>query len=75
MKKLKGVKGGCGYFGAVQLEAWSRIEGAQIVALCDLDLERAERTPLRDSLHRLPRRQFEGHAVPLYRLSAIRKRV
>ena len=55
MKKLKGVQVGCGYFGAKQLEAWSRIKGAQVVALCDLDLERAERTPLHDSFCGLSR--------------------
>jgi len=27
---------GCGYFGQIQLEAWGRIPGAEIVAACDL---------------------------------------
>ncbi len=38
---LRGVIVGCGYFGRIQLEAWSRIPEAEIVAACDFDLERA----------------------------------
>ena len=33
---------GAGYFAAAQAEAWQRIPGAEIVAVADLDLVRAE---------------------------------
>ena len=42
MEGLKGVLVGCGFFGAIQLEAWSRMDQAEIVALCDVDQSRAE---------------------------------
>ena len=38
---LEGGLIGCGYFGAIQVEAWRRMAGAEIVAACDLNLERA----------------------------------
>jgi D-apiose dehydrogenase len=38
---LRGALIGCGYFGAIQLEGWSRVDGARIVALCDADEARA----------------------------------
>src|SRR4051794_26015053 len=38
---LKGALIGCGFFGKIQAEAWSRTPGAQIVAACDADVERA----------------------------------
>jgi predicted dehydrogenase len=41
-EKLRGVAVGAGYFSQFHLDAWQRIEEAEIVALCDLDAERAE---------------------------------
>ncbi|MEK7407130.1 MAG: Gfo/Idh/MocA family oxidoreductase, partial [Acidobacteriota bacterium] len=41
---LKGGLVGCGFFGQIQLEAWRRMPEAEIVAACDLDLERARRS-------------------------------
>lgn len=38
---LRGGIIGCGYFGSIQLEAWSRTPGAEIVAACDMNPERA----------------------------------
>lgn len=44
---LKGVTVGCGFFGNIHLEGWSRVENARIVAVVDQDekkaLEAAER--------------------------------
>lgn len=37
---LKGALIGCGFFARNHLHAWSRIEGAQVVALCDADATR-----------------------------------
>ena len=37
---LKGVTVGCGFFSRIQMENWKRVEGAEIVAACDLDAER-----------------------------------
>ncbi len=37
---LKGVTVGCGFFSRIQMESWKRVEGAEIVAACDLDAER-----------------------------------
>jgi predicted dehydrogenase len=34
---LRGVMIGAGYFGGVQMEAWPRVKGAEIVAVCDID--------------------------------------
>jgi predicted dehydrogenase len=39
---LRGAIIGCGYFGQIQHEAWMRIPGVELVAACDMDLERAE---------------------------------
>lgn len=41
METLRGVLVGCGFFSQFQLEAWRRIPGVEITALCDLDVERA----------------------------------
>jgi predicted dehydrogenase len=38
---LQGALVGCGFFGAIQLDGWSRVEGARIVALCDANADRA----------------------------------
>ena len=38
-KKLRGAIAGCGYFGQIQLEAWRRMEGVEIVAACDPRVE------------------------------------
>jgi predicted dehydrogenase len=38
---LRGGIVGCGYFGRIQLEAWARMPETEIVAACDMDLERA----------------------------------
>ncbi len=40
-RRLRGGIAGCGFFGQIQLEAWRRIAGAEIVSACDPDLERA----------------------------------
>ncbi|MFN3325621.1 MAG: Gfo/Idh/MocA family protein [Bryobacteraceae bacterium] len=40
---LRGAIVGCGFFGEIQMEAWRRMEGVEIVASCDMDLERAAR--------------------------------
>ena len=37
----KGAIIGCGFFGQIQLEAWRRIPGVEIVAACDADIEKA----------------------------------
>ena len=39
---LRGALIGCGYFGQIQLEAWRRMEGVEIVAACDPRAEAAE---------------------------------
>lgn len=41
---LKGGIVGCGFFGQIQLEAWRRMDGLEIVAAADPDLERARRS-------------------------------
>ncbi len=38
---MRGAIVGCGYFSRHHLEAWRRIEGVEIVAACDADIERA----------------------------------
>jgi predicted dehydrogenase len=38
---LKGITIGCGFFGKIHLEGWSRIENASIVAVVDSDGEKA----------------------------------
>jgi D-apiose dehydrogenase len=39
--RRKGAIIGCGFFGQIQLEAWRRMEEAEIVAACDLDPAKA----------------------------------
>lgn len=39
---LRGVMAGAGFFAQFQAEAWRRVEGAEIVAVADLDRARAE---------------------------------
>jgi len=34
---LRGVTVGCGFFSRIQMEAWKRVNGAVIVAACDVD--------------------------------------
>ena len=41
---LKGALIGCGFFAQNQMHAWKMIEGVQIVALCDMDQDRRDRT-------------------------------
>ncbi len=41
MNELRGVLIGCGYFARNHLHGWSEVQGARIVAVCDLDLARA----------------------------------
>lgn len=41
-KPLNGLLIGCGFFSRNHLHAWADVEGAQITAVCDLDLTRAE---------------------------------
>jgi predicted dehydrogenase len=38
---LRGGLIGCGFFGQIQLEAWRRMDGSEIVAACDCDLAKA----------------------------------
>src|SRR5688500_5655855 len=38
-----GILVGCGFFGRIQLDAWTRVKGAKIVALCDTDAAQASR--------------------------------
>ncbi|MEX0883711.1 MAG: Gfo/Idh/MocA family oxidoreductase [Cyclobacteriaceae bacterium] len=41
MKKLKGVIVGAGYFSQFHGDAWSRMEGVEIAAVCDKDKQKA----------------------------------
>jgi D-apiose dehydrogenase len=50
---LRGAVIGCGFFAAHQLNAWRAIEGAEIIALCDLDRERLVETGRRFGVERL----------------------
>ncbi len=43
MSMLRGGLVGCGYFAQNHLHAWREVEGAEIVAVCDMDVGRAER--------------------------------
>jgi len=43
MSNLKGVAVGAGYFSQFHFDAWSRIDDAQIVAVCDIDESAASR--------------------------------
>jgi len=40
---LRGAMIGCGYISEQQLWAWQQVQGADIVAVCDLDEEKAQR--------------------------------
>lgn len=42
--KLKGIIVGCGYFAQFHIEAWSRIADVEILAICDLDIHKAQQT-------------------------------
>ncbi len=42
MTKLKGVAVGAGYFSQFHFEAWSRLNDVELVAICDLDGQKAE---------------------------------
>ena len=42
MKKLRGVSIGAGYFSRFHHEAWTRIPDADLVAVSDLDAEKAK---------------------------------
>lgn len=42
MKKLKGVCVGAGYFSQFHFDAWQRIDSVELMAVCDLDLKKAE---------------------------------
>ena len=39
---LKGVCVGTGYFSQFHYEAWSRLSDAEIVGICDLDIDKAK---------------------------------
>ena len=41
MGRLRGVSIGAGYFSRFHLDAWQRIDGAEIAAVCDLDPSKA----------------------------------
>ncbi len=43
MVKLKGVCIGAGYFSQFHFDAWNRIKEVEIIGICDLDKQRAER--------------------------------
>ena len=47
MKTLRGVAVGAGYFSHFQYEAWSRLPGVAITALCNRNLDRARATAAR----------------------------
>ena len=40
-RPLRGALIGCGYFGQIQLEAWRRMPEVQIVAACDVEVDKA----------------------------------
>ncbi|MGY8826400.1 MAG: Gfo/Idh/MocA family oxidoreductase [Candidatus Latescibacterota bacterium] len=40
---LRGGLVGCGYFAQNHLNAWREVQGAEIVAICDTNMERAQR--------------------------------
>ncbi|MBX5172485.1 Gfo/Idh/MocA family oxidoreductase [Rhizobium sp. NZLR1b] len=42
MTELKGALIGCGFFAINQMHAWSDVDGARIVAICDRDPERLD---------------------------------
>lgn len=42
-ERLRGAIIGCGFFGQIQVEAWRRIPEVELVAACDLAIERARK--------------------------------
>jgi predicted dehydrogenase len=58
--KLRGGLIGCGYISELQLRAWEQIESAEIVAVCDLDLDKAHR---RAREFRIPKAYAESEAM------------
>lgn len=42
MSTLKGAVIGCGFFAQNHLKAWDDVQGAELVAVCDLDVAKAE---------------------------------
>jgi len=42
MKKLKAICIGAGYFGHFHYEAWQRIDNVELLAICDLNEEKAK---------------------------------
>ena len=60
MPRLKGVGIGAGYFSQFHYDAWSRIPEVEIVAVCDLDLDRATAVCAR---HGFPRRYPDFRAM------------
>jgi predicted dehydrogenase len=53
MSPLRGAAVGAGYFSQFHYEAWSRMDGAAIVAVCDVDLVRARATAARFGIERV----------------------
>ena len=43
MTKFKGVAIGAGYFSQFHFDAWSRIDDVELVAICDMDEDKAQR--------------------------------
>lgn len=50
---LRGVAVGTGYFSQFHYDAWRRIPGVELVAVCDLDLDRARQTAERYGVARV----------------------
>jgi predicted dehydrogenase len=46
MKPFRGAIIGCGFFGNIQIEAWRRMQGVEMIAACDASLDRARSTEL-----------------------------
>ena len=42
MKRLRGVAVGTGYFSQFHFDAWSRMDEVEMVAVCDIDQQRAQ---------------------------------
>src|SRR5215207_9439906 len=60
MAKLRGVGVGAGYFSQFHYEAWARLPGAEIVAVCDPDGARAAAACL---AHVIPRHYADHHRM------------
>ncbi len=43
MRKLKFAVIGCGFWADFQISAWSEIDGVELIAVCDSDLEKAQK--------------------------------